>query len=426
MPNLKGVNGHNPQNVPSDEELAESLWKYLRQDFSREDELQALRSDHNYHIGLSSLRNIKIRLGIPTRRTQNLPLEVVTQAVMDEVANDPAQSHGPDYIKTQLRLKNMLVPRDCIRNIMIKHFPDGFDIRFPGKKGRRVARVPLRSLGPYFEISADGHEKLAPAALQMGGVGFSIYGFKDKFSDCILWLKVYPDVRTAGAGAHIFLDFAEQLGYIPIQLTTDKGSEVGWIYAFMAALRAVYAADIDPTRFPFHVLIKSIHNTIIEGFWRHLKEKLGLNLKDFLLRGKHEHLFNPHNPNHEPLFYWIFAPLMQQALDEFCDWWNNHRVRHQHDKIMPSGHIPTQALEYPAMFAALDCRIQVPHKAIESLRAEVTREEGSKSYFQAWPGLTAEFNAYASRIYVDIGEPEMTMATGWDVFVHMAVAMELQ
>jgi hypothetical protein len=30
-----------------------------------------------------------------------------------------------------------------------------------------------------------------------------------------------------------------------------------------------------------------------------LKEKLGLNLKDFLLRGKNEHLFNPYNPLHE-------------------------------------------------------------------------------------------------------------------------------
>lgn len=56
---------------------------------------------------------------------------------------------------------------------------------------------------------------------------------------------------------------------------------------------------MDPTLFPFHVMIKSIHNTVIEGFWRQFKEKSGLNLKDFLLRGKEEHLFNPHDPLHE-------------------------------------------------------------------------------------------------------------------------------
>lgn len=63
--------------------------------------------------------------------------------------------------------------------------------------------------------------------------------------------------------------------------------------------REIYAPDIDPTLFLFHVMIKSVHNTVIEGFWRQFKEKSGLNLKDFLLHGKEGHLFNPHDPLHE-------------------------------------------------------------------------------------------------------------------------------
>ncbi|KAJ6505134.1 hypothetical protein C8R45DRAFT_923430 [Mycena sanguinolenta] len=134
-------------------------------------------------------------------------------------------------------------------------------------------------------------------------------------------------------------------GYIPIQLTTDKGSEVGWFYAFMSKLRDVYAADIDMNLYPFHVLIESIHNTVIEVFGRQLKEKLGLNLKDFLLRGK---------------------------------------------------------------------------EAINELRQQLTEEEGPQENYQTWPGLTPDFNIYATDVYSRIGEPELTLASGWDVFVEIA------
>ncbi|KAJ7511628.1 hypothetical protein B0H11DRAFT_2370583 [Mycena galericulata] len=394
MPNPQGINGTAPKN--------RNLLKYTRQGQSRDDQLTSLHKD----FGLSALRKEKIRLKIPTVRTQKLTVDELTQAVIDEVEKD--------------------ITIDSIRRIMLQYFPDGFDSRFPGRKGRRVARVPLRAHGPYFEVSADGHEKLASPALRMGGVGFSIYGYKDKYTDFVLLLKVYPDVRTSGAGGHIFLDFVEETGYIPIQLTTDKGSEVGWAYAFMSVLREIYAPDIDPTLFPFHVMIKSVHNTVIEGFWRQFKEKSGLNLKDFLLRGKEGHLFNPHDPLHEPLFYWIFAPVIQAELDDFVQWWNNHRMRHQHEKIMPSGRVPSHAMDYPELFGGLDCRIKIPPEAITDLREQLETEEGPKSDFQAWLGLTEEFNLRASEVYVAIGEPEIKLANAWDVFVQMAMELSVQ
>ncbi|KAJ7744550.1 hypothetical protein B0H14DRAFT_2637273 [Mycena olivaceomarginata] len=208
---------------------------------------------------LTSWKQLVKRLKIPTVRTQNLLLATVEKAVVDEVGKDPTQSSGPDLIQGQLRLKMILPPRDLIREIMLDKFPDGFDNRFPGKKGKRVTHVPLHALGPYHE---------------------------DKFADYLLFLKIYPDVHFRAAD-------------IPIQSTTDEGSEIRWLYAFMSTLREIYAADIDKDLYPIHVLIKSIHNTVIRGFWHQLKEKLGLNLKDFLLRGKIEHLFNAHDPWHE-------------------------------------------------------------------------------------------------------------------------------
>ncbi|KAJ7731684.1 hypothetical protein DFH07DRAFT_968678 [Mycena maculata] len=301
MPNPLGINGTAPKNPPSDDVLKEALLKYTRQGQSREDQLTSLRKD----FGLSALRKEKIRLNIPTVRTQKLTVDELTQAVINEVEKDTTMSCGPDFIKDQLRLK-----------------------------------------------------MLASSALRMGSVGFSIYGYKDKYTDFVLLLKVYPDVRTSGAGGHIFLDFVEETGYIPIQLTTDKGSEeVGWAYAFMSVLREIYA----------------------------------------------------------------LAPVIQAELDDFVQWWNNHRVRHQHEKIMPSGHVPSHAMDYPELFGGLDCRIKIPPEAIADLREQLETEEGPKSDFQAWPGLTEEFNLCASEVYVAIGEPGIKLANTWDVFVQMAM-----
>ena len=56
--------------------------------------------------------------------------------------------------------------------------------------------------------------------------------------------------------------------------------------------RSVFAPDIDPDMVidRYYTILKSIHNTIIEVFWRWLKEKLGLNLKVVILKG--EHIYN--------------------------------------------------------------------------------------------------------------------------------------
>ncbi|KAJ7877573.1 hypothetical protein B0H14DRAFT_2342283, partial [Mycena olivaceomarginata] len=97
--------------------------------------------------------------------------------------------------------------------------------------------------------------------------------------------------------------------------------------------------------YPPHASVKSVHNTIIEAFWRWLHQKLGFNLKDHILRGKTEHIFNSAVGFHKDLFNWIFPPLVQAELDEFRTYWNQHRIRSQAEKNMPSGHVPADLIE---------------------------------------------------------------------------------
>ncbi|KAF7371791.1 hypothetical protein MVEN_00035800 [Mycena venus] len=328
---------------------------------------------------------------------------------------------GQTTFKTLLQQEGLMIPRDTIRKIMVEHFPLGFDNRFPGKKKSTIPRTALNSNGPFHEVSSDGHEKLGKQALDMGDIGLPIYGYKDKWSDTIPFMKFVPNSRTAAAIGHLFLDFIESTGAIPIQMTMDKGSEIGWQYAIQDAFRSTFAPDIDPEIYPVCRLIKSVHNTIIEAFWRWLKEKMGLNLKAIILVGKTERIFSPDVEFHLPLFYWIFVPLLQAQLDEFCLWWNQHRVRTQKDKNMPSGHVPSDAFDHPQNFGGLDCRIPVPQAAVDDMRKMITEEIGPRDAHLSW--FNPEFGQLAEAIYTQIGEPALSLETAWDVFQNMLKPM---
>ncbi|KAJ7797903.1 hypothetical protein B0H14DRAFT_3546635 [Mycena olivaceomarginata] len=394
MPNPTGKNGFKTQ--------VGALLAAIK--YSRDDKLRCLRDELGYSIKKRTLDKLQTRLKIPTVRKPP-PVEVSRQAVIDEVAKDPLQLNGPVFVQTQLCLRGLPLGRDLVRKIMHDHFDAGFTLRFPGHKKERIPRVGLSALGPFHEVSADGHEKLSTQALQMGELSLPIYAYKDKWTDFLLMLRLIPNSRTAAAIGHLFLDFVDDTGCIPLQVTTDKGSEIGWQYAFQCALREALAPGIDPLIYAVYMVLKSVHNTVIEGFWRWLRGKMGLNLKEFITRGKRDRVFDSNVAFHVPLFYWIFVPIIQEQLDEFRAWWNNHRVRLQRDKNMPSGHIPVLAFEHPDHLGGIDCRIHVPKEAVIELRELLTEEVGSRKSHLSWPGVTLEFETMAQAIWEDFGSP---------------------
>jgi hypothetical protein len=197
-----------------------------------------------------------------------------------------------------------------------------------------------------------------------------------------------------------------------------------------------FAPEIDPKIYPVCRLIKSVHNTIIEAFWRWLKEKLGLNLKAMILVGKDQRIFSANVEFHlcvvflslfsrihlttrqlRPLFYWIFVPLLQAKLEEFRIWWNHHRVRPQKEKNMPSGHVPADAFDHPQNFGGLDCLIEVPQTAVDDLRNMMTEDVGPRDTHLSW--FTAEFDELAENVYKQIGKPTLSLESAWGVFEKM-------
>ncbi|KAJ7693511.1 hypothetical protein B0H14DRAFT_2651338 [Mycena olivaceomarginata] len=166
-------------------------------------------------------------MSAPVRKP--IPREVADQKILNEMDDDAHKYRGPNTVKWNLALAGVHISRRIIRDTMHLNDPDGVDARYPGWK--KIKRAQLKA-----------HD--------------------DRHSDVI---------------GHVFLDFVELYGAIPQQATVDKGSETGHITA--------YAPDIDLTRYPALVAVKSTNNTPIEGLWHWFQDQCGKNLYIQITKG---------------------------------------------------------------------------------------------------------------------------------------------
>ncbi|KAF7361589.1 hypothetical protein MSAN_01193000 [Mycena sanguinolenta] len=257
----------------------------------------------------------------------------------------------------------------------------------------------------------------------MGDISLPIYAWKDKWADKLLKMIVVPESRTNAAIGHLFLDFIAEIGGIPLQTITDKGSEIGWLVAFQTVLREQFAPNIDLAIYPPHASVKSVHNTIIEAFWCWLHQKLGFNLKDHILCGKTEHIFNSAVAFHKDLVNWTFPALVQAELDEFRIYWNQHRIRPQAEKNMPSGHVPADLIEHPELYGGISCFIQVPQDTVDDLRSILTDKVGPRSEHLAW--VSEKFASAAQTVFHEaMGSPKITLENSWKIFTQMSARIE--
>ncbi|EPQ56805.1 hypothetical protein GLOTRDRAFT_104539 [Gloeophyllum trabeum ATCC 11539] len=407
-------NGHNNGVRPPDDVLRESLLQYARERLTLPQRIERLKAEHGYHIGKTKLKEIQNKLNIPCIRKPP-PRSVATTLVCEKMAEDTYGANGPVAIQRLLGLEGHLIPRDTVWEIMHDNDPQGSQRRYPGARHEHIVRKQLTSPGVFGELNMDGHQKLNSQALNMGPVGFEFYGMRDKFSGAILYLVVVPNSRTAVAIGHVYLDFVEQYCAIPVQVTVDKGSETGDMWAMQQALRQNFAPQLSIEEYPAIVAIKSTHNTVIEGLWRWLRKTFGINLLLLLQGGRAQGVFNPGSAVHINLFNWIFPGLIQKKLDEFVAYWNSHRIRNQKNKLMPSGATPTDMFTRPEAYGGQRLSIPVPLDATTRLCASL-----SHSREDALRWVEDEFEEAAEAVYAQINSPILTLQTAWVIFQQMS------
>ena len=130
--------------------------------------------------------------------------------------------------------------------------PDGFEQREPG--GKRILRVKKAPIGIHERWAGDGHDKLY-------SIGFLIWALVDDATGKWLGAWVVPSNRIGNIISYLFLEtvakykgewvtilyfqhfanlrfpYIHQFLGLPIQVSTDCGSETTGIYGLANALR---------------------------------------------------------------------------------------------------------------------------------------------------------------------------------------------
>jgi hypothetical protein len=229
----------------------------------------------------------------------------------------------------------------------------------------------------------------------MGPVGLNIYGFRDKWSGTVLLCTVVPNDRCRETIGHLFLDLVElykgerpkqlrpdsiksvYLPAIPVQLTTDKGTETSIMQDFQRRLRYSISSESSPalpddrhqvhfriTRFDRRsVSVRSLYEKHFKYCHRIILEVarpiLHQEREKGYFRWQGQGYLQPREPTSQVcdtpfrcmlshptrcshLFNWLWPDILQAELNKTIIQWNNHITRFQPEKAMPSGVRPIE------------------------------------------------------------------------------------
>ncbi|KAJ7366125.1 hypothetical protein DFH08DRAFT_797118 [Mycena albidolilacea] len=304
------------------------------------------------------------------------PDHIAVTLIADVMSNNVSSRDGPCTIQSQISLQDdTQIPRDTVCRLMADIDPDGAEARFPGRRRQPKQRGHLTDTGVYYELHFEGHEKLNFKALRMGPVGTDIYGSQCHSSGKVVKFLAVPNARCSSTVGHYYLDLVEEHGVF-VQATVDGRSETGERYAAYVALRQHCMPDISVDDATPFVALKSTDSIPIESSWHLFTNYVGLDIKQILLLGKSHDYFNS-----------------AYQLHIFLDYWDNHKICTQCNKLLPSGFSPNYICDFPEKFP--------------------------KTQKECYRWVPDEFDAKASEVYAQIGKPNFDLMNGWTIFCQM-------
>jgi hypothetical protein len=183
-----------------------------------------------------------------------MPDQEKVQLIINELDKDMSGSRGLDNIKARLAFLGVHLTRDFISDVMHEFEAEGFDHREPGAK--KILRIAKNPVGIHERWAGDGHDKLY-------SIGFPIWAVVDDATSKWLGAWIVPSNRMGNIIGYLFLTLVEKYGgtfssfdtssgYIqthylmlgvPLQFTTDCGSETTQLFGLVSALRYVHVSS---------------------------------------------------------------------------------------------------------------------------------------------------------------------------------------
>ncbi|KAF7346248.1 hypothetical protein MSAN_01851900 [Mycena sanguinolenta] len=289
-----------------------------------------LRAEYEIDISASTVKRRRKLYGLTggaaTERT--MTPQQIEQLVVNIMEEDVAGNWGLRTVWHKIASeRGIILTRDTVYQIMQTHNPDGFAAREPTAK--KIFRVQKFPLGIHERWSGDGHDKLYK-------IGFPIWMLVDDATGKILKAWVVPSNRMGDIIAYLFLCLAEEYGGVPLQTTTDCGSETTLLYGIVNAIRDIWHPELAEAGIRAHNYLRSVHNITVERTWLRLRLEFGDAAVLVFNKGIEDLVYNKDDPDHYELCQWLWPRLLQQELDKWASFRNGVPIRKQREKAGPS------------------------------------------------------------------------------------------
>lgn len=240
----------------------------------------------------------------------------------------------------------MRVTQETVRLLLSEIDPDGLRQR---SRHRLIRRVYINR-GPNFLIHIDGYDKLTP-------YGFPIHGAVDGYSRRILWLQVLPSNENPSYIARLYMDYLKEIRMVPRVVRADAGTENSHIHKIQVAFRSNHNDSMKGNKsFSYG---RSTANQRIEMLWSCLMHNFTQFWRNFFRDLIDRNVFNNADHLHIECMRFCFYDIIQNHLDTFCQYWNNHRIRSQRQAVVPSG-IPNVLFYQPMRYGTRDFSLPLP------------------------------------------------------------------